>query len=183
MPSLFKLITLNDETYYKIKSVTDKINNFSPAQTTGGYTPASRHCKTAVINGYVFNILYRVVQKINLEEKWNFKLVDPNSYSLNRYETGDYYTWHTDGNLNDNSVYVRKVSFSLGLSSNYEGGNFLIQSERTKDFSNMPYRRFRLEEKQMIIFKSDVKHSIEEVTSGVRDSLVGWVYGPKNWNL
>lgn len=184
MPSLFKVVTLRDDIYAQIKSVTNNIENFSTAITTSGYNPKSRHCKTAGVNGKILNkILYPIIQKINLEEKWNFKLVDPNNYSFNRYEVGDFYKWHTDGNLNDRKTYLRKVSFSLGMSSNYEGGSFLIQTERTKDLSKMPYKKFDLKEKELIVFKSDVKHCVEEVTSGTRDSLVGWIYGPKDWNL
>lgn len=184
MPSLFKVVTLRDDIYAQIKSVTNRIENFSIAVTTSGYSPQSRHCKTAYINGPLLNsILFPIVQKINIAEKWNFKLVDPNSYSFNRYEVGDFYKWHTDGNLNDSKTYVRKISFSLGMSSDYEGGNFLIQTERTNDFSKMPYTKFNLKERQLIVFKSDVRHCVEEVTGGKRDSLVGWIYGPKNWNL
>lgn len=184
MPSLFKVVTLNDKFYSQIKSVTDNIDTFSTAVTSSGYTPTSRHCKTAPINGPLLNkFLYPIVEKINLEEQWNFKLVDPDGYSFNKYEVDDFYTWHTDGNLNDKKTYVRKISFSLCMSSDYEGGDFLIQSERTSDFSRMPYKRFHLQEKQMIIFKSDVRHCVEKVTSGTRDSLVGWIYGPRGWNL
>lgn len=184
MPSLFKVVTLRDDIYEKIKSVTNKIENFSIAVTTSGYAPQSRHCKTAAINGPALNrIIFPIIQKINLEERWNFKLVDPNSYSFNRYEVGDFYKWHTDGNLYDKETYIRKISFSLGMSNDYEGGSFLIQSERTKDPSKFSYRRFDLRENELIVFKSDVKHCVEEVTKGTRDSLVGWIYGPREWNL
>lgn len=184
IPTLFKLITLDDEVYSSIKCVLEKHTNFTEAHTTTGYHPNVRKCKTLNILGPKLNdIIFPIIQQVNLEEKWNFKLVDPDGYSLNRYEEGDFYVWHTDGNLNDNKTYLRKVSFSLGLSSDYEGGEFLIQSKRTLDKEKMQYNKFHLEEKQMIIFKSDAKHKVEEVTKGQRDSLVGWIYGPKHWNL
>jgi PKHD-type hydroxylase len=182
--TLFKLITLDDEIYSEIKLVTDYYNNFFEAHTSTGYHPNVRKCKTTFIPGPKLNdIIFPIIQKVNLDQEWNFKLVDPNGYSVNRYEKGDYYTWHTDGNLFDKKTYLRKISFSLGLSSSYEGGNFLIQAKRSSDKTKIQYTTFHLAEKQMIIFKSDAQHKVEEVKEGQRDSLVGWIYGPKSWNL
>ncbi len=186
MPTLFRLTTLEDEIFKKIIDIVnvDVEKKLVPAHTKGGYQPHARNCKSFNILGPQLNdILFPIVQEINLKEKWNFKLVEPNNYVYNSYEDGNFYIWHTDGNLNDKPQYVRKVSFSLCLSDDYSGGDFLIQSQRTTDFTKMPYQRFHLKEKEMIVFKSDVKHKVETVTAGKRDTIVGWIYGPKSWNL
>jgi predicted 2-oxoglutarate/Fe(II)-dependent dioxygenase YbiX len=184
MPTLFKLITLDDDTYYKIIERIGKEKQFLDAHTSTGYHPNVRKCKTFFIKGPVLNdIIFPIIQKVNLDEKWNFKLVEPNGYSYNRYEEGDFYTWHTDGKLSDKKTYLRKVSFSLGLSNDYSEGDFLIQAKRSKEGEKLYYQKFHLKEKQMIIFKSDVQHMVNKVTEGQRDSLVGWIYGPRDWNL
>lgn len=184
MPTLFKLLSLNDETYKQIIERIGQDNNFLQAHTSTGYHPNVRNCKTFFVKGPKLNdIIFPIIQKVNLDEKWNFKLVEPNGYSYNRYEEGDFYTWHTDGKLTDKKTYLRKVSFSLCLSDNYGGGDFFIQTKRKRDGEKMEYGKFHLKEKEMIIFKSDVYHMVEKVTEGQRDSLVGWIYGPKDWNL
>lgn len=184
--TLLKLISLDDEVYSKIKSITEKYSDFSPAQTTSGLNSTARNCKSLTINGPELNhLLFPIIQKVNFQEQWNFKLVEPNSYSVNCYDPGDFYTWHTDGNLNDKTTYLRKVSFSLGLSDNYSGGDLLVQSERTYDKSDrsITYQRYHIKEKDLLILKSDARHTVQEVTEGQRISLVGWVYGPRSWNL
>ena len=184
MPTLSKLISLDDEVYLKIKSIIDKYSNFSSAHVKSGYFPTIRNCKTLTICGPELNdLIFPIIQKVNLDEKWNFKLIEPNNYSVNCYDVGDFYTWHTDGNLNDTTTYIRKVSFSLVLSNNYSGGDLLVQSIRTSDKNKISYQRFHMKEKDIMIFKSDALHTVEKVTEGQRISLVGWVYGPKSWNL
>ena len=59
----------------------------------------------------------------------------------------------------------------------------MVQSIRTSDKNKISYQRFHMKEKDIMIFKSDVLHTVEKVTEGQRISLVGWVYGPRSWNL
>lgn len=183
-PSLFKVLSLREDVFLDIKKLVSDFKDFKPSQTKRGYNKSIRNSSVCYIDGSVLNhLIFPIIQKVNNEEKWNFKLVEPDGYTFNKYEVDNFYIWHTDGKLNDKETYVRKISFSLSLSNDYTGGDFLIQSERTTDFSKMTYERFHLKENQMIIFKSDVNHCVEPVTSGIRDSLVGWIYGPRSWNL
>ncbi len=182
--SLFKVIQLNKTTFNKIKKVVKDFDVSNPAHTMSGYHPSIRNCLSCAIPAQSLNsIIFPIIQKINVEEEWNFKLVDPNGYSFNRYEKGNFYTWHKDGHLNDKPTYVRKVSFSLGMSSDYTGGDFLIEAQRRGAEKELKYNKFHLKEGEMIVFKSDLLHCVKEVESGTRDSLVGWIYGPRSWNL
>lgn len=182
--SLFKVVSLKENVLSELKKVVAKFDVSNPAHIVSGYNPTIRNCLSCSVPGPSLNsILFPIIQKINIDEKWNFKLVDPDGYSLNRYEKGHFYKWHRDGQLSDKTTYIRKVSFSLSLSSDYEGGNFLIQAKRQETNKELKYNRFHLKEGEMIVFKSDLLHCVEEVENGTRDSLVGWIYGPKNWNL
>lgn len=69
----------------------------------------------------------------------------------------------------------RKMSFSIQLTdpSEYEGGDVLVY------YNNLdkPIRAPR-EKGSIIVFLSMHLHEVTEVTSGTRQSLVGWVMGP-----
>ena len=71
---------------------------------------------------------------------------------------------------------IRKLSFTLCLNDDYEGGDFSICethpiSEKTK------VKSFALKKGEMIIFPSHTWHKVNKVTKGIRKSLVGWVVG------
>ena len=74
---------------------------------------------------------------------------------------------------------VRKLSFTLCLNDEYEGGDFKICkphpiSEKTK------VETFKLKKGEMIVFPSHTWHKVDKVIKGTRKSLVGWVVG-KQW--
>ncbi len=66
---------------------------------------------------------------------------------------------------------IRKISFSILLDSEFEGGDFSLQVDGEK-------RVIELGERNCIFFGSDTPHAVLPVTSGVRRSLVGWAQGP-----
>jgi|TARA_B110000285_G_scaffold82079_1_gene94552 PKHD-type hydroxylase len=71
---------------------------------------------------------------------------------------------------------IRKLSFTLCLNDEFEGGDFNICethpiSEKTK------VKSFTLKKGQMIIFPSHTWHKVNKITKGIRKSLVGWVVG------
>ena len=69
---------------------------------------------------------------------------------------------------NDNNT--RKLSMSVILNSDYEGGDFEIFGLENK----IP----RLEEGSIIVFPSFKEHRVTPVTRGIRYSLVAWFVGP-----
>jgi PKHD-type hydroxylase len=132
--------------------------------------------------------------------------IEGEGLQYSKYNVGGHYSWHTDTsienyytsrsikNLDDgdstcvfNSTrandlvagYVerpRKLSFSLQLTdhNDYEGGNLQFQSEANLKIHNAPRKRGTI-----IIFDSRIRHRVTKVRSGRRDSLVGWVTGPR----
>jgi len=122
--------------------------------------------------------------------------IDRESLQYTRYETGQFYGWHSDaglathykpqsvGNLseglandfvNENIELVRKLSFSLQLSDpdDYEGGNVQFLDESDKSYF-APRKRGTI-----VLFDSRIKHRVLKVTKGTRKSIVGWVVGPR----
>jgi len=100
-----------------------------------------------------------------------------------KYYVGDHYKWHTDIIPNK----VRKLSFSVVMNDDFEGGEFQIATPT----SNLKYNSEEVffdqeytihtvptELGSVIVFPSDNFHRVKPVTKGVRKSIVGWITGP-----
>jgi hypothetical protein len=77
--------------------------------------------------------------------------------------------YHLDGRrvfgFHDDPTHF-SATFLLNDPSNFEGGEFITQSDTTKDISVVP-----LEKGDCIIFRGSTFHAVKEITSGVRYSL------------
>jgi len=110
---------------------------------------------------------------------WDFDLdvVEPLQYA--EYSPSDEYGWHTDqAEAPYPDMRVRKVSFSVLLNDDFEGGEFDLEVYGP----NVPQRALtfeRLKPGTALFFQSDMWHRVRPVTKGVRKSLVGWVLGTK----
>ena len=119
-------------------------------------------------------------------------------FQFTEYNIGEYYGWHNDAGLatqykpqsvgnraeglandfvNENIELVRKLSFSLQLSSpdDYEGGNVQLLAEDGSSYI-APRKRGTI-----VLFDSRTQHRVLKVTKGTRKSIVGWVVG-KRWS-
>jgi PKHD-type hydroxylase len=88
------------------------------------------------------------------------------------------YGWHQDLN---NKPYedgrIRKISFSIFLNSNFEGGEFDLEVHGPDAKPRYVSEWKRINE-NCVIFNSDMWHRVRPVKSGVRKSIVGWLLGP-----
>ena len=75
----------------------------------------------------------------------------------------------------DNGM-IRKLSFTLCLNNDYEGGDFSI-CETHPISKKIKVKSFALKKGEMIIFPSHTWHKVNKVTKGIRKSLVGWIVG------
>lgn len=103
------------------------------------------------------------------------------------YDKGGHYKWHQDHILYNYSKdtetiekcfdmqhqFNRKISFSLLLNDDYEGGELQIMKPPTS-ITKIPKKAGTL-----AIFDSTCYHRVTKVKSGRRDVLVGWVIGPR----
>ena len=106
---------------------------------------------------------------------------------INRYKKGGFYEFHKDCKGDHLSAYnlpdkkfmhghVRKLSMTVLLNDNYEGGEFqfatIYRGKReihTPEFNKTG---------SIIVFPSDMEHRVAPVTKGIRYSLVTWFLGP-----
>ena len=117
------------------------------------------------------------VESANRESKWNFSLKEFESLQYTIYNKGDHYNWHTDNHVKPyRNNTIRKLSFTICLNDDYEGGDFSICDPHPEpDLSVVT--TFKLKKGDMIIFPSHVWHKVDNITKGIRKSLVGWVVG------
>ena len=118
-----------------------------------------------------------LVKSANDESNWNFSLKEFESLQFTIYNEGDHYNWHTDNHVKpyENNT-IRKLSFTLCLNDEYEGGDFSICDPHPEPDLSVT-TTFKLKKGDMIIFPSHVWHKVDKITKGTRKSLVGWVVG------
>ena len=103
---------------------------------------------------------------------------DLNGYDMFQYTTYDKdgkYGWHMDTRLDKgNDQQTRKLSMTLLLNDDFEGGDFMIN-----EGSEQKPTKVEMKKGRAIFFPSFMIHQVTPVTSGIRKSLVVWVVGPK----
>lgn len=134
------------------------------------------HNRTPEI-GWIFDRVNFVLQSAN-EMFYGFHL---NGYSSFQYTTYDAeqkgnYGWHMDmfmGNSTD-EFEPRKLSMTLLLNDDFEGGEFQLNLGNQNDAVTLPAQKGRA-----LLFPSFMCHRVAPVTKGKRRSLVVWCLGPK----
>lgn len=102
---------------------------------------------------------------------WEFHLggfLEPLQLTHYRAELGGHYDWHAD--RGDHGIQMnRKVSGTLLLSDDFEGGDFELFDAKIEK---------RMKAGDLILFPSYHVHKVNPLTAGERWSLVFWVTGP-----
>ena len=133
---------------------------------------------------WVIELIWRYMVQANKNAGWNFDIKSVEVMQITRYRPNGFYDWHMDGPSDCLSVYnnpddklmhgyVRKLSMTILLNDNYQGGEFQFCTakgdEVTPDFKNAG---------SIIIFPSFKFHKVAPITKGTRYSLVAWFLGP-----
>ena len=132
----------------------------------------SRNNETA----WIFDKLNFIVQAAN-EQFYNFHLNGYAQFQYTTYDSNGRYDWHTDMSFGEkfgNDAEPRKLSLSLALNDDFEGGEFQINNGKEETPLTVSMQKGRA-----VLFPSFIIHRVTPVTSGVRKSLVVWVVGPK----
>ena len=124
----------------------------------------------------LLSMLLRMQKKVNKDAKWNLNITGIEPVQFGIYGKGDYYDWHVDQHPIPVRGNVRKISMSLFLNDDYEGGEFDLEIYSPRD--NPRYKTFKSKPGTALFFQGDQWHRVRPVTSGLRKSLVAWFYGP-----
>lgn len=118
----------------------------------------------------IFAKLADVVNKMNAKH-WEFHLSsfwEPLQLTHYKAEEGGKYDWHPDLHMKGMAM-NRKISGTLLLNDNFEGGKFeMFDTPETENMNRG----------DVILFPSYAVHRVGPVTKGERWSLVFWVSGP-----
>lgn len=129
---------------------------------------------------WFFDRMNNIITNLN-NQFYGFELNGYDTFqytSYNAEERGTYH-WHmdtclgTDG-LPSNMFEPRKLSLTLLLNDDFEGGDFMVN---TGDESRAIH--VEIPKGRVIAFPSFILHSVKPVTKGFRKSVVIWVTGPK----
>ena len=136
---------------------------------------------------WIYETIWPYMEQANEQAGWKYDIRGAESMQITRYKKGGFYYFHKDGpgdhlssyDMPDNEFmhgHVRKLSMTVLLNENYEGGEFQFAAYKqekciieTPEFNKMG---------SIIVFPSDVEHRVAPVTKGIRYSLVVWFVGP-----
>ena len=127
-------------------------------------------------NKWIFDRLDQVITWAN-ENFYRFDLTGYSVFQFGVYDAdkGGHYGLHMDTYIGANSLkngQQRKLSLSILLNDDFEGGEFVITTGGNKE------EAIKLDPGMAVIFPSFIVHGVKKVTKGVRKSLVVWVQGP-----
>ena len=136
---------------------------------------------------WVFDLIWGYMLAANEQAGWKYNIVAAESCQITRYTKDGYYSWHKDGmgshnevtNIPDNEFLhnnTRKLSMSIVLNSDFEGGDFEIY--RLEEHCSVCRDTPKLKTGSIYIFPSVLEHRVSPVTKGTRYSLVIWFLGP-----
>ena len=127
---------------------------------------------------WVYDLIWPYMEEANKEAEWNFEISSAESYQVAKYEVGDHYKTHMDSLGTHSTRWIekdnsnlhnktRKMSMSLILNDDYEGGDLILYGAG----------KVKQEIGSMVFFPSFLLHEVMPVTKGTRYSLVMWFLG------
>ena len=119
----------------------------------------------------LYGEVHQLVERVN-QRKYNFQISSIETIQYSEYTDGGHYTWHTDATLKGEQNDTRKISFSILLNDDFEGGELELYK-----FGDKP-DTMKMKKNSILFFPSFILHRVTPVTSGTRKALVGWVHGP-----
>ena len=133
---------------------------------------------------WLFDLVFDYMQSANEQSGWNFEVDAAESMQIGKYSKGCFYDYHADGDgvtvydkPENNWLHnkTRKLSMTILLNEDYEGGNFEIAYiERGK----LKTETVEKSTGTILMFPSNLHHRVKPVTAGTRYSLVAWFAGP-----
>ena len=127
---------------------------------------------------FVYDKVWPFMTTANKNAEWNFEISSAENYQIGKYEVGDFYKNHIDGIGTEGTKMIdpknpnldnktRKMSMSVNLNDDYEGGDLIL-------YDCDPIKQ---KTGNATFFPSFLPHEVTPVTKGTRYSLVMWFLG------
>ena len=150
---------------------------WTEAKLHGQKTQTKRKSEVAwVRDPNLLSMLLRMCKQINRSAHWNLRIDGIEPVQFGSYGEGGFYDWHIDQHPRVVNGVVRKISMSLFLNDDYEGGEFDL--EIYKPGEEQRFVTIKPKTHSAVFFLADQWHRVRPVTAGHRKSLVAWFYGP-----
>ena len=135
---------------------------------------------------WLYDLIWPFMERANEDAGWRYHIKAAESNQITRYKMGGFYDLHSDGRGDHLSAYnnptnafmhghVRKLSMSVILNDNFEGGAFEFASYGKEECT---VTAIEPEAGAVIVFPSAMEHRVTPVTKGIRYSVVTWFVGP-----
>jgi PKHD-type hydroxylase len=85
----------------------------------------------------------------------------------NNYNTNDFYDYHIDSFQSSDSKMLYNYGFTISLSDDFEGGEFVLQTEAGEV-------GYKVNKGEVVIFPIIYPHKVTPVTKGCRQNIIGW---------
>ena len=117
---------------------------------------------TPKIDEYIGNIFKnkKAIKKIYAPTKIKNRI-------YNNYNVNDFYDYHVDSFQSSDSKMLYNYGFTISLSDDYEGGDFVLQTEAGEIAYNIG-------KGQIVIFPIIYPHKVTPIISGRRQNIIGW---------
>ena len=136
---------------------------------------------------WIYETIWPYMEQANERAGWKYDIRGAEDMQITRYKKGGFYYFHKDGKGDHLSTYdepnnefihghVRKLSMTVLLNDNYEGGEFQFATYN-KEECEIHTPEFN-KTGSIVVFPSDMEHRVAPVTKGIRYSLVTWFLGP-----
>ena len=136
---------------------------------------------------WIYDTVWPAMMTANEKAGWKYDIESAEPMQITRYKKGEFYNFHKDGKGDHLTAYdipnnefmhghVRKLSMTVLLNDNYEGGEFQFATYN-QEKCEIVTPKFN-KTGSIVIFPSDVEHRVTPVTKGIRYSLVVWFLGP-----
>ena len=180
----------------KWKDATVKEDLQAEMSIQGKVKPGSRISETIFLSDeWIFHMVRDFMDSANKQAGWKYDITSIENMQLTKYDIGGYYGWHRDGKSDHLSVYkkqgvsnidglVRKLSASVILNDEYEGGDFQFRfADVARNDLDTGKKTNTITPKlggtgSVIVFPSCQLHRVRPITKGTRYSLVAWALGP-----
>ena len=85
----------------------------------------------------------------------------------NNYNVNDFYDYHVDSFQSSDSKMLYNYGFSISLTDDYEGGDFVLQTEAGEI-------GYKVGKGEVVIFPIIYPHKVMPITKGCRQNIIGW---------
>ena len=131
---------------------------------------------------WVYDLIWGYMVSANEQAGWKYNIDAAEDCQVTQYNKSGFFSWHRDGIGSHNEVYntldnkflygnTRKLSMSILLNSDFEGGEFEISLHKSDN-------DMKLDKGSIIVFPSFIEHRVKPIIKGTRYSLVAWFIGP-----